>query len=76
MTNENNPGSFGSSRGLTKKIKKDKKRKSSSTRWIGRQLNDPYVLETQKRGYKSRAAFKLLPKLQKLAYFTFTSALA
>ena len=60
MTNENNPGSFGSSRGLTKKIKKDKKRKSSSTRWIGRQLNDPYVLETQKRGYKSRAAFKLL----------------
>jgi 23S rRNA (uridine2552-2'-O)-methyltransferase len=60
MTNENNPGSFGSSRGLTQKIKKDKKRKSSSTRWIGRQLNDPYVLETQKRGYKSRAAFKLL----------------
>ena len=60
MTNENNPGSFGSSRGLTNKLKKDKKRKSSSTRWIGRQLNDPYVLETQKRGYKSRAAFKLL----------------
>jgi len=60
MTNKNNSGSFGSSRGLLKKIKKDKKRKSSSTRWIGRQLNDPYVLETQKRGYKSRAAFKLL----------------
>jgi 23S rRNA (uridine2552-2'-O)-methyltransferase len=60
MTNENNPGSFGSSRGLSQKLKKDKKRKSSSTRWIGRQLNDPYVLETQKRGYKSRAAFKLL----------------
>ena len=60
MVNENNPGSFGSSRGLSKKPKKDKTRKSSSTRWIGRQLNDPYVLETQKRGYKSRAAFKLL----------------
>ena len=60
MTNENNPGSFGSSRGVSQKIKKDKKRKSSSTRWIGRQLNDPYVLETKKRGYKSRAAFKLL----------------
>ena len=60
MTNENNPGSFGSSRGLSQKLKKDKNRKSSSTRWIGRQLNDPYVLETQKRGYKSRAAFKLL----------------
>ena len=60
MGNENNSDSFGSSRGLTKKPKKDKTRKASSTRWIGRQLNDPYVLETQKRGYKSRAAFKLL----------------
>ena len=60
MANENNPGSFGSSRGLLNKIKKDKNRKSSSTRWIGRQLSDPYVLEAQKRGYKSRAAFKLL----------------
>ena len=70
MTNENNPGSFGSSRGLTKKIKKDKKRKSSSTRWIGRQLNDPYVLETQKRGYKSRAAFKLLQIDEKYKFLT------
>ena len=60
MNNENKPGSFGSSRGILQKPKKDKTRKSSSTRWIGRQLNDPYVLETQKRGYKSRAAFKLL----------------
>ena len=60
MSDENKPGSFGSSRGISQKPKKDKTRKSSSTRWIGRQLNDPYVLETQKRGYKSRAAFKLL----------------
>ena len=70
MTNENNPGSFGSSRGLTNKLKKDKKRKSSSTRWIGRQLNDPYVLETQKRGYKSRAAFKLLQIDEKYKFLT------
>ena len=60
MSNSNKPGSFGSSRGISKKPKKDNTRKPSSTRWIGRQLNDPYVLETQKRGYKSRAAFKLL----------------
>tara|TARA_B110000238_G_scaffold68889_1_gene75466 strand:- start:162 stop:863 length:702 start_codon:yes stop_codon:yes gene_type:complete len=60
MSNINKPGSFGSSRGISKKPKKDNTRKPSSTRWIGRQLNDPYVLETQKRGYKSRAAFKLL----------------
>ena len=69
MSNENKPGSFGSSRGILQKPKKDKTRKSSSTRWIGRQLNDPYVLETQKRGYKSRAAFKLLQINEKYGFF-------
>lgn len=34
-------------------------RKSSSTRWLSRQLNDPYVAEARKAGYRSRAAFKL-----------------
>ena len=68
MSNENKPGSFGSSRGILQKPKKDKTRKSSSTRWIGRQLNDPYVLETQKRGYKSRAAFKLLQINEKYSF--------
>ncbi|WP_044558861.1 RlmE family RNA methyltransferase, partial [Azospirillum sp. B4] len=29
-------------------------------RWLERQLNDPYVAEAKKRGYRSRAAFKLL----------------
>src|SRR6185436_5657799 len=28
--------------------------------WLQRQLNDPYVAEAKKRGYRSRAAFKLL----------------
>ncbi len=32
----------------------------SSQRWLARQLNDPYVAEAKKRGYRSRAAFKLL----------------
>ena len=68
MSNENKSGSFGSSRGILQKPKKDKTRKSSSTRWIGRQLNDPYVLETQKRGYKSRAAFKLLQINEKYGF--------
>jgi 23S rRNA (uridine2552-2'-O)-methyltransferase len=36
-----------------------KGRKSSSTRWLQRQLNDPYVAEAKKQGYRSRAAFKL-----------------
>ncbi|MEG9883914.1 MAG: RlmE family RNA methyltransferase [Hyphomicrobiales bacterium] len=35
-------------------------RKISSTRWLARQLNDPYVAEARRRGYRSRAAFKLL----------------
>jgi 23S rRNA (uridine2552-2'-O)-methyltransferase len=32
----------------------------SSTRWLGRQLNDPYVAEAKAKGYRSRAAFKLI----------------
>ncbi|HPQ50408.1 MAG: RlmE family RNA methyltransferase [Alphaproteobacteria bacterium] len=43
-----------------KKIKTAKGRKASSTRWIERQLNDPYVTKAQKDGYRSRAAYKLL----------------
>lgn len=41
------------------RVKTAKKRKSSSTRWLQRQLNDPYVTEAQKQGYRGRAAFKL-----------------
>jgi 23S rRNA (uridine2552-2'-O)-methyltransferase len=35
-------------------------RKPSSTQWLERQLNDPYVREARRLGYRSRAAFKLL----------------
>ena len=42
------------------KIKSNKKRTLSSRNWISRQINDPYVIEANKVGYKSRAAFKLL----------------
>jgi len=34
-------------------------RSASSTRWLQRQLNDPYVAEAQRQGLRSRAAFKL-----------------
>lgn len=47
-------------RQLTQKVKTAKGRKLSSTLWLQRQLNDPYVAEAKKRGYRSRAAFKLL----------------
>ncbi len=35
-------------------------RSASSQRWLHRQLNDPYVQEARRLGYRSRAAFKLL----------------
>ena len=44
----------------TEKVKTAKNRKISSTRWLQRQLNDPYVQEAKNRGYRSRAAFKIL----------------
>lgn len=47
-------------RDKTIKVKSAKGRKSSSTRWLQRQLNDPYVQEANKRGFRSRAAFKLI----------------
>jgi 23S rRNA (uridine2552-2'-O)-methyltransferase len=42
------------------KVKTARGRTVSSQRWLQRQLNDPYVAEARKRGYRSRAAFKLL----------------
>src|SRR5579864_7148184 len=42
------------------KVKKSKGLKPSSREWLSRQLNDPYVKEAKVKGYRSRAAFKLL----------------
>ena len=47
-------------RELTVKVKTAKGRKLSSTRWLQRQLNDPYVVAAKKDGYRSRAAYKLI----------------
>lgn len=46
-------------RDLKVRVKTARRRKSSSTRWLQRQLNDPYVAEARRQGYRSRAAFKL-----------------
>jgi 23S rRNA (uridine2552-2'-O)-methyltransferase len=47
-------------RRLSVKVKTAKGRTASSTRWLRRQLNDAYVAEARKCGYRSRAAFKLI----------------
>lgn len=49
-----------SARGVTTRVKSAKGRKTSSTNWLKRQLNDPYVQEAKRLGYRSRSAFKLL----------------
>ncbi|WP_438988004.1 RlmE family RNA methyltransferase [Marivivens donghaensis] len=47
-------------RDLFVKVKTARGRKTSSTRWLQRQLNDPYVKRAQAEGYRGRAAFKIL----------------
>ncbi len=47
-------------RRATVRVKTARGRTVSQQRWLQRQLNDPYVAEAKKRGYRSRAAFKLL----------------
>jgi len=49
----------GGTRRLAVRLRTAKGRKIGSTRWLQRQLNDPYVEEARRRGYRSRAAFKL-----------------
>lgn len=50
----------GGSRKLKQRVRTARRRKLSSTRWLERQLNDPYVAEAKRRGLPSRAAFKLI----------------
>lgn len=42
------------------KVKKTGARSASSRAWLQRQLNDPYVAAARAKGFRSRAAFKLL----------------
>lgn len=67
MRNRGGRGSGGKRRGAPTsgrapavRVKTAHRRSASSTQWLQRQLNDPYVAEARRLGYRSRAAFKLL----------------
>src|SRR5208282_3871716 len=47
-------------RALKTRVKTARKRTLASTLWLERQLNDPYVAQAKREGYRSRAAYKLL----------------
>lgn len=53
-------GGPGGPRHVAVRLRTARGRKLSSQLWLARQLNDPYVAEAKRRGYRSRAAFKLI----------------
>ena len=50
----------GGGRDLKTRVRTAKKRSHSSTLWLERQLNDPYVARAKREGFRSRAAYKLI----------------
>ncbi|RPF90637.1 MAG: RlmE family RNA methyltransferase [Rhizobiales bacterium TMED168] len=50
-------------------VKTARRRKNSSTRWLQRQINDPYVRLAQSEGKRSRAAYKIIQIDEKFNIF-------
>jgi 23S rRNA (uridine2552-2'-O)-methyltransferase len=50
------------------RVKTARGRKVGSTRWLERQLNDPYVKKAKAEGYRSRAAYKLIELDERFAF--------
>jgi len=65
MTKKRTP----SGREPAKRLKTARGRTTSSSRWLQRQLNDPYVQKAQIDGYRSRAAYKIKDIDDKLGFF-------
>ena len=63
-------GRSGGGRSLGVRVKTAKGRKTSSKRWLERQLNDPYVQAAKREGYRSRAAYKLMEIDDKYGFLT------
>jgi 23S rRNA (uridine2552-2'-O)-methyltransferase len=58
----------GAGGGLRTRVKTARGRKIASTRWLERQLNDPYVKRAKAEGYRSRAAYKLIELDERFAF--------
>jgi 23S rRNA (uridine2552-2'-O)-methyltransferase len=56
-------------RDLRVRVKTAKGRKLSSTLWLERQLNDPYVARAKREGYRGRAAYKILELDDRFGFF-------
>ena len=56
-------------RALKTRVKTARKRSLSSTLWLERQLNDPFVAQAKREGYRSRAAYKLIEMAEKYKLF-------
>jgi 23S rRNA (uridine2552-2'-O)-methyltransferase len=57
------------SNGLRQRVKTAKGRKVGSTKWLERQLNDPYVKRAKAEGYRSRASYKLIELDERFHFF-------
>jgi len=62
-------GSGRGERDLRVRVKTARGRKSSSTRWLERQLNDPYVRRARADGYRGRAAYKIIELDDRFHFF-------
>ena len=54
---------------LHTRVKTAKGRKKSSTAWLQRQLNDPYVVRAHTEGYRGRAAYKIIELNEQFHFF-------
>jgi 23S rRNA (uridine2552-2'-O)-methyltransferase len=57
------------------RVKTARNRSAQSTRWLARQLNDPYVKRAKAEGYRSRAAYKLIELDEKFHFLRGTKAI-
>ncbi len=69
MSKNKSSNPFAGRRDLTVRVKTARGRKTSSTRWLQRQLNDPYVQQAKRDGYHSRAAYKIIEIDEKFRLF-------